>query len=248
MKELSELRETFGKRSRDRQRREAQTANSSQYLSTGLPYERDGEDYFSSVSLTSSMCNNCPSITNEGDRDDQVHTTSENPASVSTSSACVRKSPNKKDDCSTGKRKRDDEVDSMIVEVDQDQDHTTLDADRREFPSGAEATMGSSSSSSISAEENGDGDDEATSAAGGFGESFKKFPNMIPQFPVPPMPMSLADADGKFDFGRGQLPSLLLSWYMSGYHAGYFDAKREVLGHPKPKGQDESSKNRSKRQ
>lgn len=53
--------------------------------------------------------------------------------------------------------------------------------------------------------------------------------NFFPNFPIPPMPGSLAGPDGSFEFGRGELPSLLLSWYMSGYHAGYFDAKKDFL-------------------
>lgn len=246
-KDLGDLKETFGKRSRDRQRREAQAANS-QYLTVSGTVRPgiDGEDYFSSVSLTSSMCNNCPSIANGGHGDDDQLTTTTDFSGIGggqreSVSSSVFQSPRRKG--SPGNKRKRDAADAMSVDV--DPDTQGLESGRVEdaLPSGAEATLGSSSSSSnISEDDNEDGDDEATSAPGGFGEAFKVgFPSMVPQFPVPPMPMSLADAKGKFNFGRGQLPSLLLSWYMSGYHSGYFDAQQAK----KSLGKEEPSKSRN---
>jgi len=57
--------------------------------------------------------------------------------------------------------------------------------------------------------------------------------SFMPHFPVPPMPASLACPDGTFNYEKGELPALLLSWYMSGYQAGYFDAKSEIRRAPK---------------
>lgn len=221
----------------------------------------DGEDYFSSVSLSSSMCNNCPSIANTDISGVGGGGIGIQRGSESVSSSSVVQSPRRKG--SPGKRKRGggEEMDAMSVDRD---NLSMLELDQEEraediLPSGAEATMGSSSSSDpdLSEDDNEDGDDEGTSAPGAFRETFNSkafpFPSALPQphpqpqVPFPPMPMSLADTNGKFDFKRGQLPALLLSWYMSGYHAGYFDATQEKPTTSRGKG-TEDLRSRGKRQ
>jgi hypothetical protein len=227
-KELSDLKDTFGKRSRDRQRREAQMSN--------LAAEPDVEEYYSSVSLTSSMYNNCnDSIVREREEDRLTNTTttecSGHPRSSKFSTSAIPKNHlinnNAKENKGKNKRARD-EVDTTTADADSERTSGLDPLDQAEeivVPS-AEATIFSSSDHSSVGD---DSDDEAeATSAGPYGDALKGFPNMIPRLPIPPMPMSLAGPDGKFDYGRGQLPSLLLSWYMSGYHAGYFDARREV--------------------
>lgn len=92
------------------------------------------------------------------------------------------------------------------------------------MPSCAEATIDSSSEVSSIAEEV---QQTPVNLANGDWENFN---NTMPQFrfPVPPMPLSLSNKEGAFDFSRGELPSLLMSWYMAGYQAGFFDAKNEL--------------------
>ncbi|CAL8138158.1 unnamed protein product [Orchesella dallaii] len=90
------------------------------------------------------------------------------------------------------------------------------------FPYSAEATVDSSSEISSVEEEPEETEDvqDYTSVEGD-----SAYPQY--RFPVPPMPLSCSKKDGSFDFGRGELPALLMSWYMAGYQAGFFDAKQE---------------------
>ncbi|ODN05007.1 Survival motor neuron protein 1 [Orchesella cincta] len=90
------------------------------------------------------------------------------------------------------------------------------------FPYSAEATVDSSSEIS-SVEEEPEEVEDVQDYTSVEGES--SYPQY--RFPVPPMPLSFSKKDGSFDFGRGELPALLMSWYMAGYQAGFYDAKQE---------------------
>lgn len=60
-------------------------------------------------------------------------------------------------------------------------------------------------------------------------------PNWAEAFPrllAPPMPSSFAESEL---FKKGDISSLLMSWYMCGYHSGYFDAKQDFSKKPKEK-------------
>jgi len=75
---------------------------------------------------------------------------------------------------------------------------------------------------------NNPGNGYATSSQAGkarpISVSKKSFPKMF----MPPLPTSFTSINEGQNCGKGDIPSLLMAWYMTGYHSGYFDAKQDL--------------------
>lgn len=230
---LSDLKTTHGKKSRDQQRRAASKFQSG----VGVVDMEDLRDCVSNISLTSSMYNNyTDSICRDRERDlddTLTGTRAGPPIQASTPRTLfhnIRPPYNfpPQNKVAVGKLKFEklasQPVDNLMDSA---------------IPSAAEATIDSSSEVSLRDEPR----EAPTNLTNGDWENFN---NTMPpfRFPVPPMPLSLSKPDGSLDFGRGEFPSLLMSWYMAGYQAGFFDAKQEQQAAASPNRSRESAAER----
>lgn len=212
---LLDLKTTHGKQSRARQRQEA---FQNQPNPTGRTDVEEMTDRISNVSMTSSMCNNySESVCRDGDLLEDTLTDTRQPIQASTPRSILFNTVLKSKQTSSSLAKlRMAKPGSLPAH--------SIDTVDSAIPSCVEATIDSSSSVSSIVEEP---QEPPVNMTNGDWENFN---NTMPQFrfPVPPMPLSLSNKDGGFDFGRGELPSLLMSWYMAGYQSGFYDAKHEM--------------------